>query len=256
MTLDEVRLAGSGAAAPVRRAGEEGLGEMVGAARLAQAGDGGVERAGGLRAAECVLRAADQQVAEADVVRGPGPGRDSARQCRADSGRAQALAPRRRGRGSGRRTGSPGGSRAGRRSGSSLPRISSASANSAAARPKSPAAVRAAARCARRNSRCASSPLRSAWVTACPATSTASPARPSVSSVSVSSPPCAQRSVQSLLSNICFEAGPPRLDRIAQAPQSRQRERCGTEQPRLIVRFKLAARRPPRRFEEMSHAPQ
>ena len=37
------------------------------AARLAQAGDGGVERAGGLRVAECVLRASDQQVAEADV---------------------------------------------------------------------------------------------------------------------------------------------------------------------------------------------
>ena len=40
-------------------------------ARLAQAGDGGVERAGGLRIAECVLRAADQQVAVADIRDGP-----------------------------------------------------------------------------------------------------------------------------------------------------------------------------------------
>ncbi len=72
-TLDEVRLAGSGAAAPVRRAGEEGFGEVVGAARLAEAGDGGVERAGGLRAAECVLRAADEQVAETDDRARPSP---------------------------------------------------------------------------------------------------------------------------------------------------------------------------------------
>jgi hypothetical protein len=37
-TLNEVRLAGSGAAAPVRRAGEEGKGEMVGATGFAKAG--------------------------------------------------------------------------------------------------------------------------------------------------------------------------------------------------------------------------
>ena len=36
---------------------------------LAQAGDGGVERDGGLNVAERILRAADQQVTEADVMK-------------------------------------------------------------------------------------------------------------------------------------------------------------------------------------------
>ena len=66
--LDQVRLAGSGAAAPVRRAGEEGLGNELRLPGLAQAGDGGVERDGGLRIAERILRAADKQVTEANAM--------------------------------------------------------------------------------------------------------------------------------------------------------------------------------------------
>ena len=144
--LDEVRLAGSGAAAPVRRAGEEGLGQFVGHARLAQAGDGGVERS--WRPPHRRVRPARGRSAGGrSRCRRPMPLTEIALgDAEADSGRVQALALRRRGRGSGRRTGSPGGSKAGRDRGRRLPCISSASANSAAARSKSPAAVRAAAR--------------------------------------------------------------------------------------------------------------
>ena len=46
--LDQVRLAGRRAATPVRRTGEEGLGEIGGCARLAQASDGGVKRGSSL----------------------------------------------------------------------------------------------------------------------------------------------------------------------------------------------------------------
>ena len=65
--VDKVRVAGRGAVATMRRAGEQGFGNAVGTTGLAEAGDGGVERGGGLRVAERVLRSADQQVAEADV---------------------------------------------------------------------------------------------------------------------------------------------------------------------------------------------
>ena len=65
--LDQVRLAGSGAAAPVRRAGEEGLEEKVGSASLAEIGDRRIEGGGGRRVAERILRAAYQQVTNADM---------------------------------------------------------------------------------------------------------------------------------------------------------------------------------------------
>ena len=65
--VDQVRLAGSGAAAPVRRAGQEGLGDAVGAARLAKPATAASSELAASGIAKCVLRAADQQVAQAEI---------------------------------------------------------------------------------------------------------------------------------------------------------------------------------------------
>jgi hypothetical protein len=69
--FDQVCLASGSTAPPMSRSGDEGLGKVISAARLAKASNGGIERESSSQFAERLLCAADQQVGEADVVKAP-----------------------------------------------------------------------------------------------------------------------------------------------------------------------------------------